>query len=592
MTEYLEDRETSRNMQRLTPALKFLKPYRLQVVLASVALCVTATAMLLLGQGIRIVIDNGFASGEAALLTESLILFVLFVTVLTAGTFVRFYFVSWVGEKVSNDIRQAVFDHLIHMHPGFFETNTPSEIQSRVTTDTTLLQTVIGSSVSIALRNALMLVGGLVLLVITNPKLSLLVLGSVPLVVMPVVLFGRRVRLLSRTSQDRLADVGSQVSESFRNIKIVQSFNHQSADVAQFGERLNRSLKVALQRIWHRAVLVAVVMLVVFGAVATLLWVGGQDVLAGRTSPGDLAAFIFYAFIVAGSVGAISEVWSDLQRAAGATERLMELLHASNDLIDSQNTGEKANAYGHSSASLCLQNLSFSYPSRPQYMAINDVSLKVEAGEMVAVVGPSGAGKSTLFDLLQRFYDPCSGAILLDGVDLRERSLAAVRAAFGFVPQDPVLFSGTLRDNLTYGRPQASANEIGQALDLAYATEFVQDLPHGIDTWVGENGVGLSGGQRQRMAIARALIAQPRCLLLDEATSALDAQSEDFVGKSLHSLKGRTTVVVIAHRLSTVRTADRICVMDQGALLAQGGHERLLAENALYKEFAQIQFAT
>jgi ATP-binding cassette subfamily B protein len=302
---------------------------------------------------------------------------------------------------------------------------------------------------------------------------------------MPVVLFGRRVRLLSRTSQDRLADVGSQVSESFRNIKIVQSFNHQSADVAQFGERLNRSLKVALQRIWHRAVLVAVVMLVVFGAVATLLWVGGQDVLAGRTSPGDLAAFIFYAFIVAGSVGAISEVWSDLQRAAGATERLMELLHASNDLIDSQNTGEKANAYGHSSASLCLQNLSFSYPSRPQYMAINDVSLKVEAGEMVAVVGPSGAGKSTLFDLLQRFYDPCSGAILLDGVDLRERSLAAVRAAFGFVPQDPVLFSGTLRDNLTYGRPQASANEIGQALDLAYATEFVQDLPHGIDTWVG-----------------------------------------------------------------------------------------------------------
>ena len=592
MTEYLEDRETSRNMQRLTPALRFLRPYRLQVVLASVALCVTATAMLLLGQGIRIVIDNGFASGEAALLTESLILFVLFVTVLTAGTFVRFYFVSWVGEKVSNDIRQAVFDHLIHMHPGFFETNTPSEIQSRVTTDTTLLQTVIGSSVSIALRNALMLVGGLVLLVITNPKLSSLVLGSVPLVVLPVVLFGRRVRLLSRTSQDRLADVGSQVSESFRNIKIVQSFNHQSADVAQFGERLDRSLKVALQRIWHRAVLIAVVMLVVFGAVATLLWVGGQDVLAGRTSPGDLAAFIFYAFIVAGSVGAISEVWSDLQRAAGATERLMELLHASNDVIDSQNTGEIGNAYEHSSASLCLQNLSFSYPSRPQHMAINDVSLKVEAGEMVAFVGPSGAGKSTLFDLLQRFYDPCSGAILLDGVDLRERSLEAVRAAFGFVPQDPVLFSGTLRDNLTYGRPQASANEIGRALDLAYATEFVQDLPHGIDTWVGENGVGLSGGQRQRMAIARALIAQPRCLLLDEATSALDAQSEDFVGKSLHSLKGRMTVLVIAHRLSTVRTADRICVMDHGALLAQGGHERLLAENALYKEFAQIQFAT
>ena len=591
MTEYLEERETSRNMQRLTPALRFLQPYRLQVVLASVALCVTASAMLLLGQGIRIVIDSGFASGESALLTESLMLFVAFVTVLTVGTFVRFYFVSWVGEKVSNDIRQAVFNHLIHMHPGFFETNTPSEIQSRVTTDTTLLQTVIGSSVSIALRNALMLVGGLVLLVITNAKLSLLVLGSVPFVVLPVVLFGRRVRSLSRSSQDRLADVGSQVSESFRNIKIVQSFNHQGADVTQFGQRLDRSLRVALQRVWHRAVLVAVVMLMVFGAVATLLWVGGQDVLAGRTSPGDLAAFIFYAFIVAGSVGAISEVWSDLQRAAGATERLMELLHATNDLVDGDDAAAKDRRLDRPSATLSLCNLSFSYPSRPQHMALNDISLDVEAGEMVAVVGPSGAGKSTLFDLLQRFYDPNGGVIRLDGVDLRERSLAAVRAGFGFVPQDPVLFSGTLRDNLTYGRPNATVDEVNQALELAYASEFVQNLPEGLDTRVGENGVGLSGGQRQRLAIARALLAQPRCLLLDEATSALDAQSEDYVGKSLHSLKGRMTIIVIAHRLSTVRTADRICVMDQGMLLAEGSHERLLAENPLYKEFAHIQFA-
>jgi ATP-binding cassette subfamily B protein len=371
----------------------------------------------------------------------------------------------------------------------------------------------------------------------------------------------------------------------------VQSFNHQGADVSQFGERLDRSLSVALQRIWHRAVLVAVVMLVVFGAVATLLWVGGQDVLAGRTSPGDLAAFIFYAFIVAGSVGAISEVWSDLQRAAGATERLMELLHATNDLVDGDDTAAKDCLLEQASATLSLRNLSFSYPSRLQHMALNDISLDVEAGEMVAVVGPSGAGKSTLFDLLQRFYDPNSGAILLDGVDLRERSLAAVRAGFGFVPQDPVLFSGTLRDNLMYGRPNATADEVNQALELAYASEFVQGLPEGLDTRVGENGVGLSGGQRQRLAIARALLAQPRCLLLDEATSALDAQSEDYVGKSLHSLKGKMTIVVIAHRLSTVRTADRICVMDDGVLLAEGSHERLLAENALYKEFAHIQFA-
>ena len=590
MTEYPEHREASKNLRRLAPALSFLRPYRWQVVLASAALLVTASATLSLGQGIRMVFDSGFASGEAALLTESLLLFVGFVVILTAGTFVRFYFVSWVGERVSNDIRQAVFNHLIHMHPGFFEQNIPSEIQSRITTDTTLLQTVIGSSVSIALRNALMFVGGMVLLVITNAKLSLLVLASVPFVVLPVVLFGRRVRSLSRSSQDRLADVGSQVSESFRHIKIVQSFNHQNADIEQFGKRLDRALVVALQRIWQRAVLVAVVMLMVFGAVATLLWVGGQDVLSGRTSPGDLAAFIFYAFVVAGSVGAISEVWSDLQRAAGATERLVELLQAPSEITDGQNKADIA-ASGDASAAIQLQNLTFSYPARAELKALDDVNITVQAGEMVAIVGPSGAGKSTLFDLMQRFYDPDAGAIRLDGVDLRDLPLNAARAAFGFVPQDPVLFSGSLRDNLIYGHGAATEKEISDVLELAFAAEFVARLPEGLDTLVGEGGVGLSGGQRQRLAIARALLAQPRCLLLDEATSALDAQSEEYIGKSLASLKGKMTVLVIAHRLSTVRAADRICVMDQGRLLGQGSHEELLVGNALYKEFAQIQFA-
>ena len=589
MTEYPEHREASSNLRRLAPALTFLKPYRWQVVLASIALMVTASATLSLGQGIRMVFDSGFASGEAALLTESLLLFVAFVVVLTAGTFVRFYFVSWVGERVSNDIRQAVFNHLIHMHPGFFEQNIPSEIQSRITTDTTLLQTVIGSSVSIALRNALMFLGGMVLLFITNAKLSILVLATVPFVVLPVILFGRRVRSLSRSSQDRLADVGSQVSESFRHIKIVQSFNHQSADIAQFGQRLDRALAVALQRIWQRAVLVAVVMLMVFGAVATLLWVGGQDVLAGRTSPGDLAAFIFYAFVVAGSVGAISEVWSDLQRAAGATERLVELLQAPSEITDGQQAATASKSAG--SATLQMRDLTFSYPARAELKALDGVNIEVNPGEMVAIVGPSGAGKSTLFDLMQRFYDPDSGAITLDDVDLRDLPLAAARSAFGFVPQDPVLFSGTLRDNLVYGRDTASAEEINDVLELAYAAEFVARLPQGLDTLVGEGGVGLSGGQRQRLAIARALLAQPRCLLLDEATSALDAQSEEYIGKSLNTLKGKMTVLVIAHRLSTVRAADRICVMDQGRLLAQGSHEELLVGNSLYKEFAQIQFA-
>jgi ATP-binding cassette subfamily B protein len=475
------------------------------------------------------------------------------------------------------------------MHPGFFEQNIPSEIQSRITTDTTLLQTVIGSSVSIALRNALMFLGGMVLLFITNAKLSILVLATVPFVVLPVILFGRRVRSLSRSSQDRLADVGSQVSESFRHIKIVQSFNHQSADIAQFGQRLDRALAVALQRIWQRAVLVAVVMLMVFGAVATLLWVGGQDVLAGRTSPGDLAAFIFYAFVVAGSVGAISEVWSDLQRAAGATERLVELLQAPSEITDGQQVATESKSSG--SATLQMRDLTFSYPARAELKALDGVSIEVDPGEMVAIVGPSGAGKSTLFDLMQRFYDPDSGAITLDDVDLRDLPLAAARSAFGFVPQDPVLFSGTLRDNLVYGRDTASAEDINDVLELAYAAEFVARLPQGLDTLIGEGGVGLSGGQRQRLAIARALLAQPRCLLLDEATSALDAQSEEYIGKSLNTLKGKMTVLVIAHRLSTVRAADRICVMDQGRLLAQGSHEELLVGNSLYKEFAQIQFA-
>jgi ATP-binding cassette subfamily B protein len=330
-------------------------------------------------------------------------------------------------------------------------------------------------------------------------------------------------------------------------------------------------------------------MLIVFGAVATLLWVGGQDVLAGRTSPGDLAAFIFYAFVVAGSVGAISEVWSDLQRAAGATERLVELLQAPSEITDGQQAATASKSAG--SATLQMRDLTFSYPARAELKALDGVNIEVSPGEMVAIVGPSGAGKSTLFDLMQRFYDPDSGAITLDDVDLRDLPLAAARSAFGFVPQDPVLFSGTLRDNLVYGRDTASAEEINDVLELAYAAEFVARLPQGLDTLVGEGGVGLSGGQRQRLAIARALLAQPRCLLLDEATSALDAQSEEYIGKSLNTLKGKMTVLVIAHRLSTVRAADRICVMDQGRLLAQGSHEELLVGNSLYKEFAQIQFA-
>ena len=583
-----EERPSSKNLRRLRPAFSFLRPYIPQVVIASIALIVTASATLSLGQGIRLVIDSGFASGEVALLNQSLSLFVAFIVVLTAGTFVRFYFVSWVGERVSADIRLAVFNHLVHMHPSFFEANAPSEIQSRVTTDTTLLQTVIGSSVSIALRNILMFFGGMALLFITNAKLSLIVLASVPFVVLPVIVFGRRVRALSRSSQDRLADVGSHVSESFRHIKIVQAFNHQALDITEFGRVVERALSVALQRVWLRAVLVAVVMLLVFGAVATLIWVGGQDVLSGHTTPGDLAAFIFYAFIVAGSVGAISEVWSDLQRAAGATERLVELLESPSEIAD----GPVDAVAPWQQLNLSVENVAFHYPSRPDQMVLQDLSFHVAPGEMVALVGPSGAGKSTFFDLLQRFYDVTSGQIALGGVSTRDLSLNALRNAFGFVPQTPAMFSGSVRDNLTYARPEATAEQVTRALGLANAQSFVDALPEGLDTHLGEDGVGLSGGQRQRLAIARALIAEPAFLLLDEATSALDAESEQSIRQSVEALKGEMTILVIAHRLSTVRQADRILVFDEGRLIGSGTHDELVSNSELYARFADIQFAS
>ena len=584
-----EERESSKNLRRLGPAFAFLKPYKWQVIIASVALIVTASATLSLGQGIRMVIDSGFASGEIEMLTQSLMLFVTFIVVLTIGTFVRFYFVSWVGERVSADIRLAVFDHLVHMHPGYFEDNAPSEIQSRITTDTTLLQTVIGSSVSIALRNILMFFGGMVLLFLTNAKLSLIVLGSVPFVVLPVIFFGRRVRTLPRSSQDRLADVGSHAGESFRHIKVVQAFNHQGADMRSFASRVEEALRVSLQRVWLRSVLIAVVMLLVFGAIAMLLWVGGQDVLAGNTSPGDLAAFIFYAFIVAGSVGAISEVWSDLQRAAGATERLIEILESPWAIVDGHGGGQSNSDQLHG---LSLDRVNFTYPSRPEQAVLQDVSFAIAPGEMVALVGPSGAGKSTLFDLLQRFYDPDSGVISLAGDDIRSLKLQDLRGTFGFVPQDPVLFAGSLRENLTYAKENASDEEIATALKAANAGDFIAALPKGLETRVGEGGIGLSGGQRQRLAIARALLLKPSFLLLDEATSALDAESEQYIRQSVEALKGDMTILVIAHRLSTVRQANRILVLEEGALIASGSHDELIASNPLYARFANIQFST
>ncbi len=583
----IEDRQSSRKLGNLTAAMKYLAPYRWYVAGASLALVITASVTLSIGQGVRMVIDAGFTSGAPGMLEHSLEVFALLVGLLTLGTYARFYLVSWVGERVSADLRRAVFDHLVHLHPGFFEENLPTEIQSRVTTDTTLLQTVIGSSVSIALRNSLMFVGGVVLLVASNPKLSLVVLASAPVVVAPIVLFGRRVRSLSRSSQDELARVGSYVGEAFRHIKVVQAFNHEAIDRHMFGAHVETAFNVAVSRIRQRAWLVALVMLLVLCAIATMLWIGGQDVIAGRTSAGELAAFIFYAFIVAGSVGSISEVVSDLQRAAGATERLVELLSATSSLI------EPADPMPLESRAACRarvreRRLHVSNPAVCYGLETGRVPRRSgrdrRAGRSVGRGQVDGVRSRATFLRSQRrarSHRRCRSAALF--------ALRDVRRQIGFVPQDPVLFAGSVLDNLRYGAPDADEAAVRAALAAAGALAFVDALPDGLATRIGEGGVGLSGGQRQRLAIARALIKQPRLLLLDEATSALDAQSEEAIRATVRTLRGRTTVLIIAHRLSTVIEADRIIVLEGGTVVAEGSHEQLLSTSALYREYAQIQ---
>lgn len=574
---------------------QFIRPYRLRLIIAIIALIFTAALTLSLGQGIKLMIDEGFSSQSTLGLTNALTLVGFIIVAMSFGAYFRFYMVSWLGERVVADIRKKLYEHLVSLSPSFFEDNLAGEIQSRVTTDTTLLQTVIGSSFSFALRNALTFVGGLTLMFISNVKLTMIVLLVVPFIVFPLVYYGRKVKKLSRDSQDKIATVGAWAGESLQHIKVVQAFTREDLVSEQFARAAEGAFEVALKRIRQRAALIAMVMMMVMGAVAGMLFVGGSDVIAGELSAGDLAAFVFYAIMVAGSLAAITEVYGEVQRAAGSAERIRELL-ATEAEIQSPNISEETTSTGakneqSKSALIEFKDVSFAYPSRPNKNAITKLNLAVNAGESIALVGPSGAGKSTLFDLLLRFRDPQNGVINISGIPLTDWNLKDLRSQFALVPQQPVLFSANVWDNLKYGRPDASEEDVLAAAKAAHADEFIDQLPDGYQSFLGEQGVKLSGGQKQRLAIARAILRDPKILLLDEATSALDAQSEYYVQKALNKLmKGRTTFI-IAHRLSTVRHVDRIAVFDQGHLLDIGRHDELMESSELYKRLAELQFS-
>ena len=574
----------ARTLRRLG---NFLSPYRTRFVIAGIALLVAAGCTLAVGQGLKLVVDRGFTAGNGAELDRALFALLGIIAVMATATYVRFYQVSWIGERVTADLRQRVFNHLMTLSPGFFEITRTGEVISRLTNDTTMLENVIGSSLSMALRNSVLGAGALVLLMLTSLKLTLLVLGGLPVVVLPIIVFGRRVRRFSRASQDRVADTGAYVDEAIHEIRTVQAYAHEPEDRRAYGERVEAAFAAGVRRIRQRGLLIAAVIFLVFVAVGIILWIGGHDVLAGRLSAGQLASFVFYAVIVATSVGTVSEVAGELQRAAGATERLMEILDTPAEIAA---PAEPVPLPEPPLATVSLHDVTFAYPSRRNDPALSALTLSIRAGERVALVGPSGAGKTTLFQLLLRFYDPQQGRVLIDGVNVRRADPRAVRGRIAVVPQDPVIFAASVWDNVRYGRLDASDADVRDACEAAYATEFLVRLPRGFDTDLGERGIRLSGGQRQRLAIARAVLARRPILLLDEATSALDAESERMVQLALDRLMHGRTTLIIAHRLATVMGADRIVVLDGGLIVAEGTHQSLIRDDPLYRRLAALQF--
>ena len=565
----------------------YLRPYRGRVVMALLSLLVAAGTVLAFGACLRALIDRGFVEGRPDVLNYALASLLTVALVLAIASGARFYLVSWLGERVVGNLRKDVFAHVLRLGPAWFEIKRSGDVMSRISADAQLIEQVIGSSASVALRNTLMCVGGIVMLVITNPKLALHVLAVVPLVVVPIVLFGRKVRALSREAQARIADMAAEGGETLDAVRTVQAFGQEDRAAARFGVATERAFDASLRRIGRRATMTTLVIFIVFAAVGFLLWMGGQDVIAGRISAGDLSAFVFYAVLVATSGGAISETIGDLQRASGAAERLAELLAEKPVIAE---PALPRSLPRPTKGAVSFADVSFRYPTRPDSLALQKFDLSIAAGETVALVGPSGAGKTTLFNLLLRFYDPEAGSIAIDGVDIRELRLAELRGALAIVPQEPVLFTASVAENIRYGRPDASDAEVKAAAEAASALAFIEALPQGFATDLGARGVRLSGGQRQRIAVARAILCDPAILLLDEATSALDAESELAVQQALDRLKDGRTTLVIAHRLATVQKADRIVVVDQGRVADIGNHADLVRRGGLYSRLAELQF--
>ena len=566
----------------------YLRPHRGRIALAILALILIAGALLGMGRGLAYLVDEGLGKRDPFLLDRAVMATVMIAVVLAFGSYLRASMVNKIGEMVLADIRRAIFGHAITLSAGWFENARTGDVLSRITNDTNIVQIVMTSTLSMAARNFLLLVGGLVMVVLSSPKMSLVVLVVVPLVVVPLIFMGRRLKDASRLAQDRLADVGVEAEETMSAIRTIQAFGRETYVAVHFDRAVEKALDAGLARVRLRGLLSGIVIFLVFSGIGVILWIGGQDLMAGRISAGDLSSFIFYAVLVASSTGFLSELAGDLQRAAGAAERIAQLLDTKASLPESRSP---KNISLRAAAACEFQGVDFAYPAAVDRLTISDVDFSVKAGERVAIVGPSGAGKSTIFHLLLRFYDPLAGAVRVGGANLRDLSLAELREHIGLVPQESALFSTTLRENIAFGKPDADEATIIAAAKQAQAHDFIMAIDGGYDAFVGEKGIRLSGGQRQRIAIARAILRNPRLLLLDEATSALDAQSEAAVQNALENLMKDRTSLVIAHRLATVVRADRILLMDRGRLQAVGTHESLIVDSALYRTLAELQFS-